>query len=138
LADWLDRPGAMPSLEFEALVKVFFAEHGTTAQLLATLQRVRQSAARRRSVDARWAAHYLATGGRFPERLPVIILVGKLQAELNRTLSSWAEWACDAVAGWPADPRAAPADLGALEEIAGDLDGDDVSLPPPGYEDAGN
>ena len=136
LAGWLDRPGAMPSLEFEALVKVFFAEHGTTEQLLATLQAIRQGAARRQSVDARWAAHYLATGGRFPERLPVIILVGKLQAELNRTLSSWAQWACEVVAGWPPDPRAALPDLGPLEEMAGDLDRDDVTPPPPGYDAA--
>ena len=138
LADWLDRPGAMPSLEFEALVKVFFAEQGTAGQLLATLEHIRQSAVRRQSVDARWAAHYLATGGRFPERLPVIILVGKLQAELNRTLSSWAEWACDAVTGWPPDPCAAPPDLAALEEIAGDLDEGDATLPPPGYEGGGS
>src|SRR5918999_5519801 len=41
LRDWVPTPGEGPVLEFESLVKVFFAEHGTKADLLATLERVR-------------------------------------------------------------------------------------------------
>src|SRR5689334_12969450 len=42
LAAWVPSPGAGPALEFEALVKVFFAEHGTKDDLLATIGSVRQ------------------------------------------------------------------------------------------------
>ena len=40
LAAWVPTPGAGPILEFEQLVKVFFAEHGTKADLLATIASV--------------------------------------------------------------------------------------------------
>ncbi len=136
LKQWLGEPGAMPVLEFEALVKVFFAEHGTKAQLLDTLQRIREAAEHRRRVDARWAAHYLATGGRFPQRLPVVTLVGDLQSELNRTLSEWAEWAHATVSAWPADVRQAPPPLDVLERIAASAPyAGDVATAPPGYDD---
>ena len=41
LAEWVPTPGAGPIVEFEQLIKVFFAEHGTKADLLATLAGVR-------------------------------------------------------------------------------------------------
>jgi len=37
LADWLGQPGDGPVLEYEQLLKVFFAENGTKTDLLATL-----------------------------------------------------------------------------------------------------
>jgi PadR family transcriptional regulator, regulatory protein AphA len=37
LAGWLEEPGRGPVLEFEQLLKVFFAENGTRASVLATL-----------------------------------------------------------------------------------------------------
>ncbi len=79
LEQWLAEPGAMPVLEFEALVKVFLAEHGTKAQLLDALRRILHAAEHQKGIDAHWAVHYLATGGRFPERLPVVTLVGRLR-----------------------------------------------------------
>lgn len=137
LRQWLGEPGAMLVLEFEGLVKVFFAEHGTKAQLLDTLARIVEAAEHREQIDARWAAHYLATGGRFPQRLPVVTLVGKLQSELNRTLAEWGAWALATVSTWPADVRAAPPPLNALEEIAARGEHiDEVETPPPGYDDA--
>src|SRR5690242_9966594 len=38
LRRWLSKPGAPPSVEFEGLIKVLFAEHGTRRHLLATLE----------------------------------------------------------------------------------------------------
>lgn len=45
----LGEPAAMPMLEFEALVKVFFAEHGSKEQLLETLGRILAAAERART-----------------------------------------------------------------------------------------
>jgi PadR family transcriptional regulator AphA len=117
LRAWLDEPGALHSLEFEALIKVFFAEHGSKAQLVANLERIRDGARSRVAVDAQWAEHYLTTGGRFPERLAVLSLVGTLQAQLNHTVLAWAERALETVAGWPEDLRTAPPALENLEQI---------------------
>ena len=41
---WLDEAPAAPSLEFEAMVKVFFADGGTLAQLGTTIDRVEREA----------------------------------------------------------------------------------------------
>ena len=138
LQAWLGQPGAMPVLEFESLVKVFFAEHGTKEQLLETLGRIGDGAQHRERVDAEWAAYYLATGGRFPGRAPVVTLVGRLQAELNRTVTAWARWALETAATWPEDITEAPVPVAALEEVAGDVRYDGgPETPPPGYPGAG-
>src|ERR1700752_902963 len=43
LAAWVPKPvtAAGPSLEFEHLVKLFFAEHGSKSDMLSTLERLR-------------------------------------------------------------------------------------------------
>ena len=118
LRAWLDEPGAMATLEFESLVKVFFAEQGTKAQLLATLQRIVDEQRRREAIDAEWARRYTAGEAAFPERLAVLSLVGPLQAQLNTTILRWAEVALETVAGWPDDLRTAAPAPGAFEEVA--------------------
>jgi len=117
LRDWLDEPGALPALEFEALIKAFFAEHGTKDQLLANLEHIRDGCEGRVSNDARWAEHYLAGGGQFPERQGVVSLVGTLQAEINHTILAWAKWALPTVEAWPDDLRTAPLAQEALERV---------------------
>ena len=42
LATWLDEPGEGPVLEFEALVKLLFAEHGSRDAALASIARARE------------------------------------------------------------------------------------------------
>lgn len=118
LQAWLDQPGALASLEFEALIKVFFAEHGSKEQLLANLERIYAGATARALLDAQWAQQYLTTGGQFPQRLAVISLVGTLQAQLNHSVMAWAGWARQLVDSWPEDLRTAPPARDRLELIA--------------------
>ncbi len=119
LARWLASPGQGPVLEFEALLKVFLAEHGTKQDLLATLAGVQDWAQQRRAEDAAIAASYLAGTGAFPERAAVLVLVGRYLADLTDMTGSWAQWATDQVEQWPeAVGEAGPA-WAALEEIAG-------------------
>ena len=117
LRAWLGEPGAMASLEFETLVKVFFAEQGTKEQLVRSLERIRAHAREQVEVDAGWARHYLDSGGAFPQRLAVLCLVGRLQADLHHTVAQWADWALAAVEGWPDDLRSARPVPGAFEEV---------------------
>lgn len=118
LRAWLDEPGGLASLEFEALIKIFFAEHGGKDQLLANLDRIHAGALARVAVDAQWAQHYLTTGGQFPQRLALISLVGTLQAQLNQTILAWASWARQIARTWPEDLRTAPPARAELEKIA--------------------
>ncbi len=118
LRAWLDEPGAAASLEFEALVKVFFAEQGAKEQLVEHLRRIAGAQRERVAVDAEWAHRYLEGRSAFPERVAVLSLVGRLQADFNDLVLRWAEWALEAVEDWPDDIRAAPPVPGAFEEVA--------------------
>src|SRR5687767_6931845 len=72
MADWVEQPGAGPVLEVEALVKLFYAEHGTKQHVLATLDRMRAWSDDRDADSAGIARAYLDGEGPFPERLPWI------------------------------------------------------------------
>jgi DNA-binding PadR family transcriptional regulator len=118
LAAWVPTPGAGPSLEFEGLVKVFFAEHGTKADLQATIDRVRDEVAERSVQGVEICRGYLDGEGPFPERLPWIILAGTFLDEYVEALERWADHASTIVDDWPDDVREADASWEALEEMA--------------------
>lgn len=118
LADWLGEPGQGPVLEFEALLKVFLAEHGRRDDLLATLADVGEWAQRHAVRDAEIARSYLAGEGQFPERVAQLVLVGRYLADLADMTATWAQWASGEVEQWPEDPAQAVPDWDALRGIA--------------------
>ncbi|HSF03366.1 MAG TPA: PadR family transcriptional regulator, partial [Solirubrobacterales bacterium] len=67
LADWLKEPGGGPTLEFEGLLKVIFADHGNREDALATLARVGAWARERNEQNLGAALAYLAGEGPFQE-----------------------------------------------------------------------
>jgi hypothetical protein len=101
LKGWLETPGTPPELEFEGLVKVFFAEHGTKSQLLATLRSIRERIEESRGWEA------IRTGGPLPHRLHVSALVFKFMWEHSRMVLRWVQWAHEQVKDWPEDLRTA-------------------------------
>ncbi len=118
LERWLAEPAEGPVLEFEALLKVFFAEHATKPDLLATLADVEQWAQRHVAVDAAIARGYLAGEGPFPQRVAQITLVGRYLADLADLTGRWAQWATEVVEQWPEEPGKAPPDWVTLQGIA--------------------
>jgi len=118
LAEWVPTPGAGPVLEFEQLIKVFFAEHGTKADLLATLAGVREWSDERLAAGVRVPEAYLSGNGPFPERLPWLILVGQFLLEFHLMIERWADWATEIVDTWPDDVAAAQPDWKTLEQQA--------------------
>ena len=115
---WVPTPGAGPVIEFEQLVKVFFAEHGTKADLLATLESVREWGEARYQASGNPSRAYLDGQGRFPERLPWLILCGAFLDEIIIAVEKWAEWATEVVSGWPDDIAQAEPEWEALELMA--------------------
>jgi DNA-binding PadR family transcriptional regulator len=100
LRRWLEEPGSAPVTEFEALLKVAFADQGTREGLLANLTAVRDYAERRRADVVARLDEYATTGGPFPDRLPVISLVARFQLDQAEMLFRWAEWARLEVESW--------------------------------------
>lgn len=100
LAQWLDEPGAGPSQEFEALLKVAFADQGSLDGLRANLAAIRAYAQEQVAVSRERMAEYGATGGPFPERLPIIALATRFFAERANAILRWVEWAEEATDDW--------------------------------------
>jgi PadR family transcriptional regulator AphA len=118
LKAWLAEPGGEPSLEFEALLKVFFAEQARKEDVLLNVEVIRRWAAERNTENIAFARMYLETGGPFPERLASIVLVGRFLTEFADMVASWATWAADIIATWPDDDAPAEADWDTLRTIA--------------------
>jgi PadR family transcriptional regulator AphA len=116
MAAWIPTPAAGPVLEFEALLKVFFAEHGTKADLLAAIETTRAWVDERYRRAEGIPDGYLAGEGPFPDRLPWLILCGQLLQEWIDAVDRWSAWAKATVEAWPEDLRQAPPDLEALAE----------------------
>jgi DNA-binding PadR family transcriptional regulator len=114
LASWLDQPGAGPVLEFEQILKVFFAEHGSKQALLTNVHAAKAWSQERVEENVGIGQAYLEGRGPFPERLPVILLTATFMSEFARLVGEWAEWAESVVATWPSDLRNAKPDVAAL------------------------
>ena len=118
MAAWVPTPGEGPVLEFEQLIKVFFAEHGTKADLLATIASVRRWSDERFAASVEIPQAYLEGKGPFPERLPWLLLAGQFLTDFTLTVERWADWATQIVETWPDDITAAEPDRPTLEAMA--------------------
>lgn len=103
LAQWLEEPAQPPLVEFEGIVKVLFAEHGTKQQLLTTLRSIREQAENTRNEHAALAQDLVRTGGPFPDRLHLNAIVFQFMWDQTETITRWATWAERQVANWPED-----------------------------------
>jgi hypothetical protein len=101
LRAWLDAPGRPLRIEFEAMLKVFFADQGTLPQLQAQVDGIADSVREELQRAVTFDDEYLATGGPFPERLHLIVLVTDLYVRLLDATAAWAEDAATRVAAWP-------------------------------------
>jgi PadR family transcriptional regulator AphA len=100
LRRWLGEPPAPPSLEFEGLVKVFFADGGTLEQLRKTLTTIAETAdARVAELDAKFAEHAAGTVP-FPDRLSINTVALRFQHDHERLIGDWARWALEQTSSW--------------------------------------
>jgi DNA-binding PadR family transcriptional regulator len=106
LQRWLDEPPAPPTLEFEGMVKVFFADGGTLEQLRANLASIADTAdARAAEVEDKLDESRIGDVP-WPERLPLNVLGLRFIADHEQLIGTWARWALDQTADWvsPTDP----------------------------------
>lgn len=100
LEAWLAEPGEMPKVEFEALLKVAFADHGSLEGLRENLASIRRYAEEDLAVAEERGREYAETGGPYPHRLPVIALAARYFRERAEGLLRWVDWAEEAVDQW--------------------------------------
>jgi DNA-binding PadR family transcriptional regulator len=117
LADWLTTPGEGPSLEYEQLVKLFFADFGSRDDALATLAAARAWAGAQLDVFTEAAREYLAGNGPFPQRSAVTSVGARFMVDFYELVDRWAGWAAEVVKQWPDDPGKAEPTLAIDEYI---------------------
>jgi DNA-binding PadR family transcriptional regulator len=101
LRDWLDEPPAPRTTEFEAMVKVFFADAGTLDQLRTTLERIATEAEERLAEVTELAEIWLAEPA-FPERAHLGAIGLELVKGQEEAVLQWATWARGQVDEWAA------------------------------------
>jgi DNA-binding PadR family transcriptional regulator len=100
LRKWLDEPPAPPMLEFEGMIKVFFADGGSLEQLRATLTSIAETADARLA-DLESKIDELARDDvPFPERLHLNTLGLRFIIDHERSMAAWARWALDQTDEW--------------------------------------
>jgi len=124
LRRWLGTPGEGPVLEFEQLLKVFFADQGTTADALQAVAAIRAWAEARNRENIEAARAYVAGTGPFQERAAVLAVVGRFLTDFADMVGTWADWAASTIDTWPDDPRRAEPDREFLGRIASRVPGD--------------
>jgi PadR family transcriptional regulator, regulatory protein AphA len=103
LAAWLAEPGDGPVLEFEALVKLIFADHGTKSDALATIARTHAWAVEMNEGNIAAGEKFVERDGRYAERRATTLLMGAFLTDFYALVAQWADWATVEVSGWPED-----------------------------------
>jgi PadR family transcriptional regulator AphA len=118
LQTWLGTPGEGPVLEFEQLLKVFFADHGTKHDALDAVATITQWARERNAENIAVARDYLAGSGPFPARAAVLSVVGQFHTDFADMVRAWADWAHTTIETWPDDPSQAEPDWTLMRRLA--------------------
>ncbi|MFL6206715.1 MAG: PadR family transcriptional regulator [Acidimicrobiales bacterium] len=100
LRRWLDDPPAPPTLEFEGMVKVFFADAGSLDQLRATLTAI-ATTAEERLADLEGKVRELSDEGyAFAQRGHLNALGLQFVVDHERSMAGWARWALAQTEDW--------------------------------------
>ena len=100
LRRWLSEPPAAPTLEFEGMVKVFFADGGSLEQLRTTLVRVAETAEVRRAQLWANVSENLGPDSAFPERQHLSTLGVRFHLDHEQLVADWARWALVQTEQW--------------------------------------
>jgi PadR family transcriptional regulator, regulatory protein AphA len=123
LRRWAAEPGAGPILEYEALLKVAFADSGTKADLLGHLSAIGGHAATHLATGRARADEYANALVPLPEHVAVNGLMWNFLWQFYSAVEDWAAWAAAEVTRWPDDLRpAADARARALDLFRAALD----------------
>lgn len=116
LADWLGRPPEPRAVDFEGMLKVFFADAGSRTALLATLDGIAADARDRLGRLDLMIDQALTEGARFPERVHLQALTLRQHVDAEMAVLDWATWATEQVTTWTTSSD--PGDWAPQDELA--------------------
>jgi DNA-binding PadR family transcriptional regulator len=100
LAEWQARPSAPPTLEFEGLVRLYFAASATPVEMLAAIESARAHAETIFAAGGPVMEAYLSGHHPFPERAQFSGFIADFLWSYAELLSDWAERSAAEVASW--------------------------------------
>jgi DNA-binding PadR family transcriptional regulator len=101
LGRWLETEPASPQLEFEAVLRLFFADASHKAAALATLAHTEEDLRDRYAEGMKLVDAWLADEAPFPERLHLSALVAAFNQDLLLLMIRWSEFAHREIETWP-------------------------------------
>ncbi|GJM37897.1 MAG: hypothetical protein DHS20C19_12640 [Acidimicrobiales bacterium] len=101
LSEWMTTSPQPPVLEAEALLRLLFAENGTTEDVIAALDALAADAADLHEQVTSINSGYLDGEHPFPERTHLSVLFATFQLELFDLIVNWVEFAKSEIAAWP-------------------------------------
>ena len=101
LKAWMATTPRPPTLEAEALLRLLFADQGTTDDAIAAVDKLAADAAEVYEQVLEINAGYLDGQHPFPDRVHVSVLFATFQLELFDLIVRWAEFAKAELAAWP-------------------------------------
>jgi DNA-binding PadR family transcriptional regulator len=101
LRRWLESEPAAPQLEFEALLRLFYADATNKDALLFTLAHTRKDLEERYAEGMTLVEEWIGGQAPFPERLHISALVAAFTRELLSLMIRWSEFAQNEINQWP-------------------------------------
>jgi PadR family transcriptional regulator, regulatory protein AphA len=101
LKRWLESEPAPPQLEFEAVLRLFYADATDKDAVLTALARTQEDLRQRYAEGMLLVEAWLGGESPFPERLHISALVAAFTRDLLWLMIQWSEFAQREVAHWP-------------------------------------
>ena len=117
LRRWMATPAGDPQIQFEAMLKVLFADAGDEADVRAAIDGIRSWARQTRSDGEAIATDYLQDTAPYPDRAHIVALTMAYQVSFVDAVLAWADWAEAQVATWEGTGRQPHPDLTVFEQV---------------------
>jgi DNA-binding PadR family transcriptional regulator len=101
LEHWLETEPAPPQMEFEALLRLFYADATNKDAVLSTLTHTEDDLRQRYEEGMALVEAWLGGDAPFPERLHLSALVGAFTRDLLQLMIRWSEFAREEIEQWP-------------------------------------
>jgi DNA-binding PadR family transcriptional regulator len=101
LRRWLESEPAPPQLEFEAVLRLFYADAADKEAVLATLAQTTEWVDERFAEGMALVETWLAGDAPFPERLHISALVAVFTRDLLSLMRNWSDFAQREIERWP-------------------------------------
>jgi DNA-binding PadR family transcriptional regulator len=100
LEEWTKTRTQPPRMEVEALLRLLFADHGSTHDLGRALDELEADIGEHHQAIVELMGSYLDGGHPFPRRTHLSVLFATFQVDMFKTIERWIEFARDEIAEW--------------------------------------